>query len=127
MNQLQRELIDQIKAHDGIVTASRYGLYTRFDQYLAFTSGSRNNKHSVNARNRFLEKFCVPYSKEEMQKVRDIKNRQLARYKQLIIKATEQNKFKSVHRLSENAMYLHEIINDQNFQLPCYYRLKKGL
>jgi len=127
MTQLQKEIIERVKAHDGIVVASYHGLYTRFGQYIAFTTSGRNGQQSYAARNSFLEKFFVPFTKEETLDVRNRQKRNIARYKTHIIKAVKQNKFESAQKLSEAAYFLQEKLLGKPLGADQYFRLKEGL
>lgn len=127
MTKIQKEIIERVKLHDGIVFASYHGLYTRFGQYVAFISGGRHGQQSHAARNYFLEKFFVPFTKEEILAVRIRQERNIARYKTHIIKAVNQNKFESAQKLSEAAYYLQEKLLGKPLGVDQYFRLKEGL
>jgi len=127
MTKLQKEIIERVKAHDGIVVASYHGLYTRFGQYVAFVTGGHSGQQSSAARTSFLEKFFVPFSKEEMLIVRNQQKRNIARYKTHIINAVKQNKFESAQKLSEAAYFLQEKLLGRPLGADQYFRLKEGI
>jgi hypothetical protein len=123
MTQLQKQLIERIKQSGGVIFASPYGLYTQFGQYFAFTNSVKNPQ---NARNTFLNKFCVSISVAERTKIKAQHIRNLNRYRRLAIKCLEESKFEAAQRLSGRAMSLSESLDEKNYY-KYYYRLKEGL
>ena len=123
MTKIQQEIINRIKKSGGVIVVTPYGLYTRFGQFIAFSSNPHSSKNALNT---FIQKFCIPFTSSEQTKVMLQHYRNLARYKKLATKCLKASKYKQVISLAESAQFLKENLSTKNYYNN-YFHLKEGL
>ena len=123
MSAAENEIIERIKKLGNVIVATPTALYSRGGTYLAFLSRQK----TVEARDAFLRKYCVPFTKEESDIMLFHKMNRLTRYKRLILKAIAEEKFRAITRLAEKAEAVHDVIFEENLMWERYFHLKEGL
>ena len=122
------ELCEKIRMFGGSVAVTKTGLYTLGGTFLAFPILDDNRRKYFSTRNFFLQRFCVPYTKEERDKIRHYKIRHLQRYDRMMAIGIAKRKYSSIEELSRRAKDLYKHLEgdvpEQYFHLKDY-RLEK--